>query len=137
MDTKYAPPPQDAGILGGAGGPAPPPSYGATTTASHPATYTDNNTYQHHTDTMMAPRSGAYNSNTGMENTASDLLLLLMAILLPPVAVFLKTGCGGQFLINVLLCILGWLPGVIHAFYVVLRYPGDSGRVRSSGRRGI
>ncbi|KAK3987222.1 putative plasma membrane proteolipid 3 [Cladorrhinum sp. PSN332] len=136
MDTKHAPP-QDAGILGDAGtNAALPPSYGATTTASHhqPA-YTDNNTTTYHNDTVTPRAYSTTNSNTAVENTASDLLLLLMAILLPPVAVFLKKGCGAQFLINVLLCILGWLPGVLHAFYVVLRYPGDSGRV--SSRRGI
>ncbi|TVY56600.1 Plasma membrane proteolipid [Lachnellula suecica] len=43
----------------------------------------------------------------------SDVCLYLFAIFLPPVAVFLKTGCGCDFLINILLCILGWIPGVI------------------------
>ncbi|APZ47003.1 proteolipid membrane potential modulator [Polaribacter reichenbachii] len=47
-----------------------------------------------------------------------SILTIILSILLPPVAVLLKHGLGKEFLINVLLTILGWLPGVIHAFYV-------------------
>lgn len=47
-----------------------------------------------------------------------SLLTILLNVLLPPVAVFIKHGFGQKFLINLLLTILGWIPGVIHAFYV-------------------
>ncbi|EPT01230.1 hypothetical protein FOMPIDRAFT_1120960 [Fomitopsis schrenkii] len=40
--------------------------------------------------------------------------------LLPPVAVFLKTGLRAEFWINVLLTILGWIPGILHAWWVLL-----------------
>jgi len=43
---------------------------------------------------------------------------IILNILLPPLAVFLKHGLGGTFLISLLLTIIGWLPGVIHAFIV-------------------
>ncbi|TVY52130.1 Plasma membrane proteolipid 3 [Lachnellula cervina] len=43
----------------------------------------------------------------------ADVCLYLVAIFLPFLSVFLKTGCGCDLLINVLLCLLGWLPGVI------------------------
>jgi len=43
----------------------------------------------------------------------SDVCLYLLAIFLPPLAVFLDTGCSADFLINILLSILGWIPGVI------------------------
>ena len=46
------------------------------------------------------------------------LLTIVLSVLLPPLAVLLKKGLGGAFLLNVLLTILGWVPGVIHAFYV-------------------
>ena len=39
----------------------------------------------------------------------------LLCILLPPLAVLL-TGRTGAFLVSLLLTLLGWLPGVIHAF---------------------
>ncbi|KOY52635.1 YqaE/Pmp3 family membrane protein [Polaribacter dokdonensis] len=47
-----------------------------------------------------------------------SILTIILSILLPPVAVILEKGLGKDFLINLLLTILGWLPGVIHAFYV-------------------
>lgn len=47
-----------------------------------------------------------------------SLLTIILNILLPPLAVFLKHGLGSAFLISVILTILGWLPGVIHAFIV-------------------
>jgi len=43
--------------------------------------------------------------------TLSDVLLIILAILLPPVPVLIRTGCSGQFLLNILLTILGWIPG--------------------------
>lgn len=48
-----------------------------------------------------------------------DLLRILLAILLPPLGVFLQVGLGKSFWINVLLTLLGWLPGVVHAIYVI------------------
>ncbi len=48
----------------------------------------------------------------------------LLAILLPPVAVFLH-GSAGQTLLNVLLTLIGWLPGVIHALLVVNKAPAE------------
>ena len=47
-----------------------------------------------------------------------SILTILLNILLPPLAVILKHGLSGKFLINVLLTLVGWLPGVVHAFYV-------------------
>ncbi|KAI0673090.1 UPF0057-domain-containing protein [Trametes maxima] len=44
------------------------------------------------------------------------------AILLPPVGVFLERGCNADFLINILLTILGYIPGIIHALYIILKY---------------
>lgn len=48
-----------------------------------------------------------------------SILEIILAILLPPLAVGLKKGIGSTFLLNVLLTLIGWLPGVIHAFYVL------------------
>ena len=49
------------------------------------------------------------------------LIEVLLAIFLPPVAAFLKAGLGAQFWINVLLTLLGVLPGMIHALWLVAR----------------
>lgn len=48
----------------------------------------------------------------------------LLAIILPPVAVLL-TGKPIQALLNLLLCILGWIPGVVHALVVVGSHKAD------------
>lgn len=47
-----------------------------------------------------------------------SVLTIILNILLPPLAVFLKHGIGSTLLISVLLTMLAWLPGVIHAFIV-------------------
>jgi len=57
-----------------------------------------------------------------MPFTASDICKIILAVLLPPVGVFLERGCGGDFCINVLLTILGYIPGIIHALYIILKY---------------
>ena len=48
------------------------------------------------------------------------LLMVLLAILLPPVAVFLKVGISKHFWINIILCLLLAVPGMVHALIVVL-----------------
>jgi uncharacterized membrane protein YqaE (UPF0057 family) len=47
-----------------------------------------------------------------------DLLRVLVSILLPPLGVFLQVGIGSQFWINILLTLLGYFPGLIHAIYI-------------------
>lgn len=46
-------------------------------------------------------------------------LLVLLAFILPPLAVFFKVGFGSAFWINLLLTLLIWIPGVIHALIVI------------------
>jgi uncharacterized membrane protein YqaE (UPF0057 family) len=52
---------------------------------------------------------------------ASDnkVLLIILAIILPPVAVLIKKGVGKDLLINIILCLIFFLPGLIHALWVV------------------
>ena len=51
-----------------------------------------------------------------------DALRIILAILLLPLGVFLQVGPKGQFWINVVLTILGYVPGIIHAVWVIARY---------------
>lgn len=53
--------------------------------------------------------------------STNKLLLVIIAILLPPVAVGIKDGIGLHLVVNILLCIFFWLPGLIHALWRVLR----------------
>ncbi|NDJ17570.1 YqaE/Pmp3 family membrane protein [Myxacorys almedinensis] len=46
-------------------------------------------------------------------------LRLVSAILLPPLAVFLTTGISTGLIVSVLLTALGWVPGIIHALWLI------------------
>lgn len=48
------------------------------------------------------------------------VLQIIMAILLPPLGVAMAFGIGKQFWINVLLTILGYIPGIIHALIIII-----------------
>lgn len=50
-----------------------------------------------------------------------DIIRILCAIILPPLGVFLQVGIGLHFWLNILLTIFGYIPGIIHAIWVVLR----------------
>ena len=51
----------------------------------------------------------------------SKVILIILAIVLPPLAVYLKTNSGKNTLINLILCLFFWLPGVLHALYLCLK----------------
>jgi uncharacterized membrane protein YqaE (UPF0057 family) len=52
-----------------------------------------------------------------------DVLRIILAILLPPLGVFLQEGLGKHFWINVLLTLLGYIPGIVHALWVITTRP--------------
>jgi uncharacterized membrane protein YqaE (UPF0057 family) len=47
------------------------------------------------------------------------VLRYILAIFLPPVGIFLTYGVGQTLVINILLTLLGWLPGSIHALWAI------------------
>ncbi|WP_317042473.1 YqaE/Pmp3 family membrane protein [Pontibacter flavimaris] len=49
----------------------------------------------------------------------TSVVEIILAIILPPLAVFLHDGIGTSFWINIILTLLFFLPGVIHALLVV------------------
>jgi uncharacterized membrane protein YqaE (UPF0057 family) len=51
-------------------------------------------------------------------------MLYFLAIILPPVAV-LMVGKPIQALLNLVLTLLGWIPGVVHAFLVINSHKAD------------
>lgn len=55
-----------------------------------------------------------------IRETALDVVRILIAILLPPLGVFLQVGIGLHFWLNILLTLLGYVPGIIHAIWVIL-----------------
>jgi len=50
-----------------------------------------------------------------------DILKIVLAIFLPPVAAFLQTGIGKHLFINIILTLCGLLPGIIHALWLVVK----------------
>ncbi|KAF2152451.1 putative stress response RCI peptide [Myriangium duriaei CBS 260.36] len=54
----------------------------------------------------------------------SDIFLGLLAVIFPPLPVWVKRGlCSADSLINIALCVLGFLPGLIHSWYIIASYP--------------
>lgn len=51
----------------------------------------------------------------------NKVVLILLAVFLPPVAVFLKKGVGNDLIINIVLCLLFYIPGIAHGVWVVTR----------------
>jgi uncharacterized membrane protein YqaE (UPF0057 family) len=58
-----------------------------------------------------------------LKMAASDnkILMIILAIFLPFVAVLIKKGVGTDFIINIILCFLFYLPGIIHALWIVTK----------------
>ncbi|KJA26870.1 hypothetical protein HYPSUDRAFT_132394 [Hypholoma sublateritium FD-334 SS-4] len=52
---------------------------------------------------------------------SSDVILILVAILFPPAAAGIVTGCSCDLLINIILTVLGYIPGHIHAFWLIYK----------------
>ncbi len=50
-----------------------------------------------------------------------DLIKIIFAILLPPLGVFMEVGLGKHFWINIILTLLGYIPGIVHAVWVIAR----------------
>ena len=51
----------------------------------------------------------------------NKIVLIIIAILLAPLAVFIKKGAGKDLLINILLCLLFYVPAVVHALWLVTK----------------
>ena len=49
-----------------------------------------------------------------------NVIRIILAALVPPLGVFLTVGIGGAFWINLILTLFGYVPGVLHALYVII-----------------
>jgi uncharacterized membrane protein YqaE (UPF0057 family) len=54
------------------------------------------------------------------------LVLILLSVFLPPLAAFFVVGLSTHFWINLILTLLGWLPGTVHALWLVFGRPADA-----------
>ena len=55
------------------------------------------------------------------QNESYDVVALILSIFLPPLGVAIKRGVDIQLFINIILTMFGWLPGIIHALYIILK----------------
>jgi uncharacterized membrane protein YqaE (UPF0057 family) len=51
----------------------------------------------------------------------SDGCRIIASVIIPPVGVFLKVGLGWPFWLNILLTLLGYIPGLVHAIWIIAR----------------
>jgi uncharacterized membrane protein YqaE (UPF0057 family) len=54
-----------------------------------------------------------------MELQKMNIIRIIFSILLPPLGVFLTVGLGMHFWINILLTLLGYIPGIVHAIWII------------------
>lgn len=55
-----------------------------------------------------------------MSNKDVNILNLILAIFLPPIGAFLQVGLSLHFFINIVLTLMGGIPGMIHAVWLVV-----------------
>jgi uncharacterized membrane protein YqaE (UPF0057 family) len=70
---------------------------------------------------MFSISNKYYYKEVIMEKEDRNLVALLLAVFLPPVGVAVKKGLGFQLVLNIILTFLGYIPGVIHALYIILK----------------
>jgi uncharacterized membrane protein YqaE (UPF0057 family) len=46
---------------------------------------------------------------------------IILAVLLPPLGVYLATGLSTALVINIILTFVGYIPGIIHALWIVTK----------------
>merc|ERR1712080_258399 len=84
--------------------------------------------YYHSTTTVL-------HCHTLTMGDSTRLIAIITALFFPPISVLLVRGCGCDLLINILLTLAFAVPGMIHAFWIVLRDDSASGEGGGGGGR--
>jgi uncharacterized membrane protein YqaE (UPF0057 family) len=50
-----------------------------------------------------------------------ELIKIIITVILPPLGVFLQVGIGKHFWINLVLTLLGYIPGIVHGIWVIAK----------------
>ncbi len=50
-----------------------------------------------------------------------DIVRVILSVILPPLGVFLQVGIGKHFWLNILLTLLGYVPGLVHAIWIIAK----------------
>ncbi|MCW8333726.1 YqaE/Pmp3 family membrane protein [Vibrio sp. SCSIO 43135] len=54
-------------------------------------------------------------------NDTNRLLMIILCVVIPPFAVFVSKGFGKDFIINLILTLIFFVPGMIHALWLTLK----------------
>ncbi|KAF7554532.1 hypothetical protein G7Z17_g2842 [Cylindrodendrum hubeiense] len=82
--------------------------------------YVNNITADHPLQLQLHPPSSIFI----VAMCSADIFLAIIAFLFPPLPVWVKRGiCGADSLINILLCVLGYIPGLLHSWYIIAKFP--------------
>ena len=79
-----------------------------------------------------------FRSKSVTDHSQGGLFLAIVALFIPPLSVLKRTGCDHHLFINIVLTLFGWTPGVLHAWYIILRFPDGrrAAEMRDDVRRG-
>jgi uncharacterized membrane protein YqaE (UPF0057 family) len=75
---------------------------------------------------MSASKIVNVNHGLAFGGDGMNIIRIILAIFLPPVAAFLTVGIGLHFWLNLLLTLFFFFPGVLHALWLVVRRAGKS-----------
>lgn len=50
-----------------------------------------------------------------------DVIRVICAIILLPLGVFLQVGLGMHFWLNIVLTLCGYIPGIVHAIWIIAK----------------
>ncbi|HPD58125.1 MAG TPA: YqaE/Pmp3 family membrane protein [Smithellaceae bacterium] len=67
------------------------------------------------------PAKKSVKKSAGKSKKINPIVLFILAIIVPPLAVYLVKGAKRDFVINIVLCLFFWIPGIVHALWVVTK----------------
>lgn len=73
------------------------------------------------TNTSRAAAQGHASTKEKVDADCLFIIKIILAFVFPPLAVALDRGCGTELILNIILTICGYIPGVVHALFVILR----------------
>ncbi|OJA17449.1 hypothetical protein AZE42_05941 [Rhizopogon vesiculosus] len=63
----------------------------------------------------------------------TSCVLIFVAIIFPPAAAAFISGCGCDLFVNILLTLLGYLPGFLHALWLIFKRANERERYNTGG----
>lgn len=85
----------------------------------HHSTFCEIGVHEKHSETSSPTFFCPYQKKTKMDS--EKIVAVVLALFLPPLAVFMKCGISAPFWINIVCCLFFWFPAILHALYVVLK----------------